>query len=134
MARVALVGVDATMCTVSAAPGFLAVEYQYKLQLSTLSLPTGACCTTMFLILRSSTSMFFASALDSAFFNKRVMNLIDFSGQRPVLNELLEFRILIYHLNTPCVALNSLACADRPTPPENRLKGIIRLWSLTSER
>jgi hypothetical protein len=38
----------------------------------------------MFLIIRLSSSKLFASAFDSAFFKRRVMNLTDFSGQRPV--------------------------------------------------
>lgn len=46
---------------------------------------TGACWTTIFLMIRSSSSKLFASALDSAFFKRRVMNLTDFSGQRPVV-------------------------------------------------
>ena len=44
---------------------------------------TGACWTTMFLMKRSSSSRFFASAFDSAFFRRRRTNLTDFSGQRP---------------------------------------------------
>lgn len=38
----------------------------------------------MLLMYRSSSSMFLASAFDSAFFRRRVMNLTDFSGQRPI--------------------------------------------------
>lgn len=37
----------------------------------------------MLLMYSSSSSKFFASAFDSAFFRRRLMNLTDFSGQRP---------------------------------------------------
>jgi hypothetical protein len=37
----------------------------------------------MFLIVRSSSSKFLASALDSAFFSSRKMNSTDFAGHRP---------------------------------------------------
>ena len=85
MARVTLVGVDATMSTVRTAASFLLLR-QVNMRVGELESngkPTGACCTTMFLIIKSSTSKFFASAFDSAFFKRRVMNLTDFSGQRP---------------------------------------------------
>ena len=45
----------------------------------------------MFLIVNSSTSMFLASAFDSAFFNKRRIKRTDFSGQRPEPSEYVDY-------------------------------------------
>jgi hypothetical protein len=84
VARVALVRIDATVCTVRAAAGFLEAHEHRILMRERGLVHTGACCTTMLLIVRSSSSRLLASALDSAFLSKRVMNLTDFSGQRPV--------------------------------------------------
>jgi hypothetical protein len=87
VARVALVGIDTTMRTVCAAASFLQCKtpsHEISRTTNTNIERTGACCTTMLLMIKSSTSMPFASAFDSAFFNKRVMNLTDFSGQRPI--------------------------------------------------
>jgi hypothetical protein len=56
---------------------------------------TGACWTTMFRMYRSSNSRFFASAFDSAFFRRRVMNLTDFSGQRPMIQLMFRLPILL---------------------------------------
>ena len=84
MTRVSLVRVDATVSTVCTATGFLYhSETQHPYLCLSLWRRTGACSTTMFLMYKSSMSMFLASAFDSAFLSRRVMNLIDFSGQRP---------------------------------------------------
>ena len=86
----------------------------------------------MFLIVNSSTSMFLASAFDSAFFNKRRMKRTDFSGQRPGSNEHKD--CLDQRLNAPFVVLNCFACDARPMPPAKRRKGMICLCSVTSPR
>ena len=57
------------------------------------------------------------SALLSAFFNKPSKKVADFTGHRPWP---LEWR--------------DLAWAVRPTPPQNRRKGIACLWARTSSR
>jgi hypothetical protein len=57
------------------------------------------------------------SALLSAFFNKPSKKVADFTGQRPCP---LEWR--------------ALACAVRPTPPQNRRKGTACLWASTSSK
>jgi hypothetical protein len=57
------------------------------------------------------------SALLSAFFNKPSKKVADFTGQRPCP---LEWR--------------ALACAVRPTPPQNRRKGMACLWASTSSK
>ena len=57
------------------------------------------------------------SALLSAFFNKPSKKVADFTGQRPWP---LEWR--------------DLAWAVRPTPPQNRRKGMACLWARTSSR
>ncbi len=57
------------------------------------------------------------SALLSAFFNKPSRNVTDFTGQRPCP---LDCR--------------DLACAVRPTPPQNRRKGIACLCPSTSSK
>lgn len=87
MTRVTLVGVDATVCTVRTAAGFLLDErcrdQEARMSMHKNGRRTGACWTTIFLMKRSSSSRFFASAFDSAFFKRRRTNLTDFSGQRP---------------------------------------------------
>ena len=83
--RVTLVGVNATMGAIRAAPSFLLLR---KMRFGVGVMDdehTGACCTTIFLITRFSSSKLFASAFDSAFFKRRVINLTDFSGQRPMI-------------------------------------------------
>lgn len=85
VARMTLVRVDTPMSTICSSTSFLIEEsFSYQLCISLLWRRTGACSTTMFLMYKSSRSMFLASAFDSAFLSRRVMNLIDFSGQRPV--------------------------------------------------
>lgn len=77
--------VNTTMGTVCATAGFLCVkELGGNIWSMNDDIRTGACCTTMFLMKRSSSSRFLASAFDSAFFNRRRINLTDFSGQRPI--------------------------------------------------
>ena len=84
VAGMTLIRIDATVSAVRAAAGFLlSRQVRFKAGRNWTMKRTGACCTTMFLMTKSSTSKFFASAFDSAFFRRRVMNLTDFSGQRP---------------------------------------------------
>ena len=96
--RVSLVRVDSTVGSVSPSSGFLSGGLSRSSNLRQrssspdsdyggggLSRLTGACCTTMFLMVNSSFSKSLASAFDSAFFNKLRMNRTDFSGHRPVV-------------------------------------------------
>lgn len=97
MARVTLVGIDTTVRTVCSAAGFLSVSKSHKIngikRKRLISWRTGACCTTMFLMNRFSSSKDFASALASAFLRRRVMNLTDFSGQRPMEEKKIQMKI-----------------------------------------
>ena len=67
----------------------------------------------MFLMTSSSTSKFLASAFDSAFLSKRVMNLMDFSGQRPKAKDEARNQYLRSQARTlGCLELLCLPCAS----------------------